>query len=61
MKKLVSYKRVLAYLLDTIIITMIATLLTMFIPTSEEYQQTTKELNDVMESFTKEEILRLLV
>lgn len=56
MKKPVSYKRVLAYLLDTIIITMIATLLTMFIPTSEEYQQKTKELNDVMESFTKEEI-----
>lgn len=56
MKKPVSYKRVLAYLLDIVIITMVATLLTMFIPVSEEYQQKSDELTDVMESFTKEEI-----
>lgn len=56
MKKPVSYKRVLAYLLDIVIITLVATLLTMFIPTSQEYQQKSNELTEVMESFTEGEI-----
>lgn len=56
MKKPVSYKRVLAYLLDIVIVTLVATLLTMFIPASEEYQQKSNELTDVIESYTNKEI-----
>ena len=43
--KPVSYKRILAYLIDILIVTCIATILTMFIPVSEEYTNQMNELN----------------
>ena len=49
--KPVSYKRILAYLIDILIVTCIATILTMFIPVSEEYTNQMNELNAVLEDY----------
>lgn len=54
--KPVSYKRVLAYLIDILIVTVITTMITMFIPASPEYQEKANELNAVMESYSKGEL-----
>lgn len=54
--KPVSYKRVLAYLIDITIISLISLLFTSFIPLSEEYQRASNELTEVMENYNKEEI-----
>lgn len=54
--KPVSYKRVLAYLIDVLIITMIASLLTMFIPASEEYKNASNNLEEVIEKYTESDI-----
>ena len=54
--KAVSYKRILAYLIDIFIVTVISSLLTMFIPVTEEYQKANDEFQDVMEKFVNNEI-----
>lgn len=54
--KPVSYKRVLAYLVDILIITIISSLLTMFIPASDEYTKASEKLTIVMEDYTSGEI-----
>ena len=54
--KPVSYKRVLAYLIDVLIITMVSSLLTMFIPASPEYKNASNKLEEVMEKYTEGEI-----
>ena len=54
--KPVSYKRVLAYLIDVLIITMVSSLLTMFIPASDAYKNASNELEEVMEKYTEGEI-----
>ena len=55
--KPVSYKRILAYLIDILIVTCIATILTMFIPVSEEYVNQMNELNEVLEDYSSGDIL----
>ena len=54
--KPVSYKRILAYLIDILIVTCIATILTMFIPVSEEYVNQMNELNEVLEDYSSGDI-----
>ena len=54
--KPVSYKRILAYLIDILIVTCIATILTMFIPVSEEYTNQMNELNAVLEDYSSGDI-----
>ena len=54
--KPVSYKRILAYLIDILIVTCIATILTMFIPVSEEYVNQMNELNAVLEDYSSGDI-----
>ena len=54
--KPVSYKRILAYLIDILIVTCIATILTMFIPVSEEYVNQMNELNEVLENYSSGDI-----
>lgn len=56
MKKPVSYKRILAYLIDILIVTMISSLFTSFIPLSDEYDNKTKELSTVITSYKNGEI-----
>ena len=55
--KPVSYKRILAYLIDIFIVICIATILTMFIPVSEEYVNQMNELNEVLEDYSSGDIL----
>ena len=55
--KPVSYKRILAYLIDILIVICIATILTMFIPVSEEYVNQMNELNEVLEDYSSGDIL----
>ena len=52
----VSYKRILAYLIDIFIVICIATILTMFIPVSEEYTNQMNELNAVLEDYSSGDI-----
>ena len=54
--KPVSYKRILAYLIDIFIVICIATILTMFIPVSEEYTNQMNELNAVLEDYSSGDI-----
>lgn len=54
--KAVSYKRILAYIIDIFLVTIVASLLTMFIPVSKEYQEKANELNEVLEDYTEGEI-----
>ena len=54
--KPVSYKRILAYLIDILIVICIATILTMFIPVSEEYTNQMNELNAVLEDYSSGDI-----
>lgn len=54
--KPVSYKRILAYLIDIFIVICIATILTMFIPVSEEYVNQMNELNEVLEDYSSGDI-----
>ena len=54
--KPVSYKRILAYLIDILIVTCIVTILTMFIPVSEEYVNQMNELNEVLEDYSSGDI-----
>ena len=51
-----SYKRVLAYLIDTMIIVFISTIFTLVIPKSDNYEKASIELTDVMEKYTNSEI-----
>lgn len=60
--KPVSYKRIFAYLIDIFLITIVASLLTYFIPVSEEYQTKNEEFIELVEKYsngdiTKEEYL----
>ena len=54
--KPVSYKRILAYLIDIFIVICIATILTMFIPVSKEYTNQMNELNAVLEDYSSGDI-----
>ena len=54
--KPVSYKRILAYLIDIFIVICIATILTIFIPVSEEYTNQMNELNAVLEDYSSGDI-----
>lgn len=54
--KPISYKRVLAYLIDILIVTIIGSLLTMFIPVSSEYKDASNELTIIMESYQDNKI-----
>ena len=54
--KPMSYKRIFAYLIDTLIVTFVASILTMAIPASSEYTKATEELTTVMEDYSKGEI-----
>lgn len=56
MKKPVSYKRILAYLIDILIVTIISSIFTNFIPLSDEYNNKTKELSTVITSYKSGEI-----
>lgn len=56
MKKAVSYKRILAYLFDILIVTLISSLFTRFIPLSDEYHDKYNELSNVVISYQEGEI-----
>lgn len=56
MKKPYIHKRILAYILDLLIVTFIATLITNFIPKNDEYEQARKELIEVTEKQSEKEI-----
>ena len=56
MKKAVSYKRILAYLFDILIVTLISSLFTSFIPLSDEYHDKYNELSNVVTSYQEGEI-----
>ena len=54
--KPVSYKRILAYLIDIFVDICRATILAMFIPVSEEYTNQMNELNAVLEDYSSGDI-----
>jgi len=54
--KVSVYRRIFAYLIDTMIIVFISTLLTMAIPMSESYKNASSELTQVMEKYTSGEM-----
>ena len=54
--KPISYKRVLAYLIDIVIISVISALLTYFIPLSDEYLAKSGELDSVVENYVSGDI-----
>lgn len=54
--KPVSYKRIFAYIIDIMIISIISTLITSFIPLSSEYQRASDELYITLEDYNNEEI-----
>ena len=54
--KPVSYKRILAYIIDFIFVTLISSILTMFIPVSDSYIKANEDLMEVMKDYTSGEI-----
>jgi len=56
MKKPVSYKRILAYLIDILIVTVISSIFTLAIPVSDLYLDKSEELSTIMKSYQKGEI-----
>lgn len=54
--KPVSYKRILAYLVDVLIVAFIGSLLTVFIPVSDVYEKTSSSLTEVIEDFQDKKI-----
>ena len=51
-----SYKRVLAYLVDIMIISFVSLLLTSFVPTSENYNKLNKEFENLTTDYRNQEI-----
>ncbi len=54
--KPVSYKRILAYLIDILIISMVGSLFTLFIPVSDEYTMKSNELLELVDKYQNQEI-----
>ena len=54
--KPISYKRIVAYVLDIIIVTVIASLLTYFIPENKEYEASFNEYVSSINEYSKEKI-----
>ncbi len=54
--KPVSYKRIIAYLLDVIFVTFVGTLLTMFIPMSDKYETASQELMTAVSDYQNKKI-----
>lgn len=54
--KPISYKRVLAYLIDIFIVFLFGILLTYFIPVSDEYLEKSEELTEVVDNYVEGEI-----
>ena len=51
-----SYKRVLAYLVDVMIISFVSLLLTSFVPTSENYNKLNKEFETLTTDYRNQEV-----
>lgn len=51
-----SYKRIIAYVLDIMIVTVIATMLTYFLPETKEYEKSLKEYTTLLNDTTKEDV-----
>ena len=51
-----SYKRVLAYLVDIMIISFVSLLLTSFVPTSENYNKLNKEFETLTTDYRNQEV-----
>ena len=51
-----SYKRVLAYLVDIMIISFVSLLLTYFVPTSENYNKLNKEFETLTIDYRNQEV-----
>ncbi len=51
-----SYKRVLAYLVDVMIISFVSLLLTYFVPTSENYNKLNKEFENLTTDYRNQEV-----
>lgn len=56
MKKPVSYKRIFAYLIDVIIVALISSLLTAFLPISEKYKDASDDLMQTLKDFQDKKI-----
>ena len=54
--KVNSYKRVLAYLVDVMIISFVSLLLTYFVPTSENYNKLNKEFENLTIDYRNQEV-----
>lgn len=54
--KLFSYKRIIAYLFDIIIVTIMATFLTCFLPENKEYEKSVQEYAEVLNEATQDSI-----
>lgn len=54
--KPVSYKRILAYLIDILLISFIVSLISYFIPESDSYKTATVEFTDVISDYTDKKI-----
>lgn len=51
-----SYKRILAYIIDICIVSLISTLLNYMIPVSNNYKQLNNQLTEIVEKYTNKEI-----
>ena len=51
-----SYKRIVAYVLDLIIVTFLATMLTYFLPENREYNKSIEEYSSLLNNVTNEEL-----
>ncbi|MBR3660362.1 MAG: RDD family protein [Bacilli bacterium] len=54
--KPLSYKRIVAYFIDILIITVLSTLLTYFLPENKEYESSATEYLDLLNQYTNKEI-----
>lgn len=51
-----SYKRIIAYVIDIMIVTVISTLLTSFLPENKEYDKQIEEYMSLLNEFTNEDV-----
>ena len=54
--KPLSYKRIVAYVFDIILVTIMATVLTFFLPETKEYEKSMEEYTELLSHATNEEI-----
>ena len=55
-KKPLVHKRMIAYLVDILVVSVIASLISMFLPKNELYKENVKELSDVVIKYQNKEI-----